>query len=69
MSALKIETRYDRRFGVYVAVAPDRNYCTGFGKTAEEARARLELAVALWFDSEGRPRCGPECADSTRNAG
>ena len=56
MSANRIETRYDERLGMYVAVAPNRAYCTGFGKTPEEARARLELAISLWFDSEGGRR-------------
>ena len=58
MSAYKVETRYDQRLRMYVAVAPNRNYCTGFGKTLEEAHARLELAVSLWFDSEGAPLLG-----------
>ena len=39
-----------RTFGMYVAVAPDRSYCTGLGKTPAQARARLELAISLWFD-------------------
>ncbi len=64
MSAKKVETRYDQRFGMYVAVAPDRSFCTGFGKTPEEARARLELALALWFDSEGGPLFGSWKGDS-----
>lgn len=58
MSATNVETRYDERLGMYVAVAPNQSYCTGFGKTAEEARARLELAISLWFDSEGELLCG-----------
>ncbi len=53
MAAYEVETRYDESLGMYVAVAPDRCYCTGLGKTPEEARARLELAISLWFDSEG----------------
>lgn len=56
MNAYEVETRYDQRLGMYVAVAPNRYYCTGFGKTPQEARARLELAVSLWFDSDGRRR-------------
>ena len=56
MSAYRIETRYDERFGMYVAVAPDQAYCTGFGKTPEEARARLEFTISLWFDSDGGRR-------------
>ena len=57
MSAERIETRFDERFGMYVAVAPDRHYCTGLGKTPEQARERLELAISLWFDPEdGRLR-------------
>ena len=56
MSANRIETRYDERLEMYVAVAPNRAYCTGFGKTPEEARARLEFAISLWFDSEGGRR-------------
>ncbi len=57
MSADRIEIRYDERFGMYVAVAPDHHHCTGLGATPEEARARLELAISLWFDPEsGRLR-------------
>ena len=58
MSTDGIKTRYDERFGMYVAVAPDFHYCTGLGKTPEEALARLELAIALWFDPEGGRLCG-----------
>ena len=64
MSAKKVETRYDQRLGMYVAVAPDWSFCTGFGKTPEEAHARLQLAVSLWFDSEGGPLCGSGKGDS-----
>jgi predicted RNase H-like HicB family nuclease len=53
MSANEVETRYDEHIGMYIAVAPKQNYCTAFGRTPEEALARLELAVSLWFDSEG----------------
>lgn len=56
-----VETRYDAECGLYVAVAPGDNFCTAFGKTPEEARARLELARSLWFDKDGKPLCGPEC--------
>ena len=52
MSATRIETRYDERFEMYVAVAPDLHYCTGLGKTPEQARERLEQAISLWFDPE-----------------
>ena len=61
MSEIRIETRRDESSGLHVAVAPSRNFCTSFGRTPEEARARLEQAISLWFDSEGNPRCGPEC--------
>ena len=61
MSEFRIETHYDETCGLHVAVAPSRNFCTGFGKTPEEARVRLEQAISRWFDSEGNPRCGPEC--------
>lgn len=53
MSETRIETRYDERFGMYLAVAPDLHYCTGIGRTPEEARARLELAISLWFGPDG----------------
>ena len=53
MGRKRIETRYDERFGMYVAVAPEQSFCTGLGKTPEEARRRLELAISLWFDPEG----------------
>ena len=53
MGETRIETRYDERFGTYVAVAPDQSYCTGIGRTPEEARERLELALELWFDPRG----------------
>ena len=57
MSAERIETSYDERLGMYVAVAPDFHYCTGLGTTPEEARERLELAISLWFDPvDGRLR-------------
>jgi predicted RNase H-like HicB family nuclease len=52
MTATRIETRYDKRSGMYLAVAPDLHYCTGLGKTPGEARARLEAAISLWFDPE-----------------
>ncbi len=61
MREIEIDLRFDESLGSYVAVAPSLHYCTAFGKTPEEARERLELARRLWFDSEGRPRCGPEC--------
>lgn len=61
MSEIEVQVRYDKRFGSYVAVAPSLHYCTGLGRTPEEARERLELARRLWFDSEGRPKCGPRC--------
>lgn len=57
MSDVRIEIRYDERFGSYLAVAPERYNCTGVGKTPEEARARLELALSLWFDADGAPLC------------
>ena len=53
MSATEIVTRYDERIGMYIAVAPDNSYCTGLGKTPQEARARLEMAISLWFDPQG----------------
>ena len=53
MSATEIETRYDERIGMYIAVAPDYSYCTGLGRTPREARARLEMAISLWFDPQG----------------
>ena len=61
MRATRIETYYDQSNGLHVAVAPDLYFCTGLGRTPEEAHARLELAISLWFDSEGNPKCGPEC--------
>ena len=61
MSTTRIETHYDESRGLHVAVAPDQNFCTGLGKTPEEAHARLELAISLWFDSDGDPSCGQEC--------
>ncbi|MFQ5527315.1 MAG: type II toxin-antitoxin system HicB family antitoxin [Thermoanaerobaculia bacterium] len=45
---------------MYVAVAPDLSFCTGLGKTPEQAHARLELAMSLWFESDGAPLCGPD---------
>ena len=66
MSADGIETRYDERFGMYVAVAPDFHHCTGLGETPEEARERLELAIALWFDPEGGRLRGAVGGDGSR---
>ena len=60
MSKTRIETRYDERFGMYLAVAPDLHHCTGLGKTPEEARARLELAISLWFDPEKGHLCSAD---------
>ncbi len=57
MSAQRIETRFDERFGMYVAVAPDFHHCTGLGRTPEQARERLELAISLWFDPEDGRLC------------
>lgn len=53
MGKIRIETRFSKRFGVYLAVAPDFYYCTGLGKTPEEARQRVEQAVSLWFGKKG----------------
>ena len=64
MTKTRIETRYDERFGMYLAVAPDLHYCTGLGRTPEEARERLELAISLWFDPEGGRLCGSGGGDS-----
>lgn len=61
MKPLRVETRYDEELGLHVAVAPDLYFCTGLGATPEEALARLEMGITLWFDDEGGPLCGPEC--------
>ena len=67
MVQTRIETHYDESSGLHAAVAPDLYYCTGLGRTPEEARAHLELAISRWFDSEGKPRCGPECGCDDRD--
>lgn len=67
MSAPRIEIHYDERFGMYAAVAPDRYNCTGLGRSPEEARARLELALSLWFDAEGAPLCDASCLGDSRH--
>lgn len=61
MHNMRIETHFDEKSGLHVAVAPDLYFCTGLGTTPEEARAHLEFAISRWFDSEGNPLCGPEC--------
>ena len=53
MSKIRIETHFDEQFGMYAAVSPEHHYCTGLGKTPEQARARLEFAISLWFGPEG----------------
>lgn len=60
MKAMKVEMHYDEKREMYLAVAPDLYFCTGLGKTPEEAHTRLELAVSLWFEAEGRRLHGSE---------
>lgn len=61
MAKEKIDVRFDKDFGCYVAVAPGPYPCVGFGASPREARERLEFGRALWLDADGNPRCGPEC--------
>lgn len=67
MTAYPIEVFWSDEDQVWIANAPDLEFCTAHGPTPHEAVAEIETAIEAWLDaarSEGRPVPQPSAREA-----
>ena len=66
MTTPGIKITFNEDMGCYTAEEPGPGSCVAFGKTPEEAVAKLEFAKTLWADCES---CRSEDASAEADPG